>query len=184
MEAEVMERIIRPTLKAMKAEGAPFTGILFAGLMLTPTGPQLIEYNVRFGDPECQVLLSRLRSDLLPALIAARDGVLDSISLRWSDVAALLVVMAANGYPGDVAKGSVIRGLAAAAALPNARIFHAGTARNAADEITANGGRVLNVVGTGPDVQAARDAAYAAVDRIDWPGGFCRRDIGWRALGK
>ena len=184
LEADVMARIIRPTLKAMTAEGAPFAGILFAGLMLTPTGPQLIEYNVRFGDPECQVLLSRLRSDLLPALIAARDGTLDTITLHWNDVAALLVVMAANGYPGDVAKGSVIRGLAAAAALPNARVFHAGTARNAADEITANGGRVLNVVGTGPDVQAARDAAYAAVDRIDWPGGFCRRDIGWRALGK
>jgi phosphoribosylamine--glycine ligase len=166
----------------MAREGRPFTGVLFAGLMITKNGPSLIEYNVRFGDPECQVLMARLQSDLLPALLAARDGVLDAFDLRWRAEAALCVVMAAKGYPGDYAKGDVLTGLDRAAALPGVTVLHAGTTRAADGAIKANGGRVLGVVGVGADVPAARASAYAGVDTIDWPGGFCRRDIGWRAL--
>jgi phosphoribosylamine--glycine ligase len=182
LEAEVMERIIRPTLAGMAAEGKPFRGVLFAGLMLTEKGPQLIEYNVRFGDPECEVLLRRLKSDLLTALVAARDGVLDQVTLRWDARAALGVVMAAEGYPGDPRKGTAIRGLAEAAkAAPGIQIFHAGTAeRDGA--IVADGGRVLVVTGLGASVAEAQSAAYRAVDALDWPEGFCRRDIGWRAV--
>jgi len=181
LAAEVEETIIRRTVAAMKSEGKPFTGVLYAGLMVTDKGPQLLEYNVRFGDPECQVLMMRLKSDLLPALVAACDGVLDNFDLRWDDAAALTVVMAANGYPGDYAKGSVIRGLDAAGADELVEIFHAGTAMNG-DDLTAAGGRVLNVTALGPTVADAQKRAYAAVDKIDWPGGFCRRDIGWRAV--
>jgi phosphoribosylamine--glycine ligase len=181
LAAEVEETIIRRTVAAMKAEGRPFAGVLFAGLMVTEKGPQLLEYNVRFGDPECQVLMMRLKSDLLPALMAACDGVLDNFDLRWDDAAALAVVMAANGYPGDYDKGSVIRGIDAAAADDLVEVFHAGTAMNGGD-LTATGGRVLNVTALGPTVAEAQQRAYAAVDRIDWPGGFCRRDIGWRAV--
>jgi phosphoribosylamine--glycine ligase len=182
IEAQVMARIIRPTLAAMAKEGRPYKGVLYAGLMLTKNGPMLIEYNARFGDPECQVLLPRLKSDLLPALIASRDGVLDDFDLRWLDEIALCVVLAAKGYPDNPEKGSVIRGLEAATASdPSVRIFHAGTKR-AGDKLVADGGRVLNVVALGASVKAARDRAYAVVDRIDWPEGFCRRDIGWRAL--
>jgi phosphoribosylamine---glycine ligase len=152
--------------------------------MLTAAGPKLIEFNVRFGDPECQVLLPRLKSDLLPALVAARDGVLDGFDLRWRDEAALCVVLAAQGYPDEPVKGTEITGLAEAAALdPAVKIFHAGTRRDGA-RLLADGGRVLNVVALGADVAAARDKAYAAIDRIHWPGGFCRRDIGWRAIGR
>jgi phosphoribosylamine--glycine ligase len=180
---EVMARIIRPTIAAMAAEGRPFKGVLYAGLMLTAAGPQLIEYNVRFGDPECQVLLPRLKSDLLPALAAARDGVLEDFDLRWHDKeVALCVVLAAKGYPENPQKGTVIDGLAEAAASDSAvQIFHAGTKRDG-DRLVADGGRVLNVVARGKDVAEARARAYAIVDRIRWPGGFCRRDIGWRAL--
>ena len=182
IEAQVMARIIRPTLAAMAQEGRPYKGVLYAGLMLTTNGPMLIEYNARFGDPECQVLLPRLRSDLLPALVAARDGVLDDFDLRWRDEVALCVVIAAKGYPDNPERGSLIRGLEAAAASdPSVRIFHAGTKR-VGDKLDADGGRVLNVVALGASVKAARDRAYAVVDRIDWPEGFCRRDIGWRAL--
>lgn len=182
IEAEVMTRIIRPTLAAMTKEGKPYKGVLYAGLMLTKEGPKLIEYNARFGDPECQVLLPRLKSDLLPALLAARDGVLDDFDLRWRDEVALCVVLAAKGYPDNPERGSEIRGLEAAAASdPSVRIFHAGTKR-AGDKLVADGGRVLNVVGLGASVKEARDRAYAVVDRIDWREGFCRRDIGWRAL--
>jgi phosphoribosylamine--glycine ligase len=182
IEAQVMTSIIRPTLAAMAQEGRPYKGVLYAGLMLTKEGPKLIEYNARFGDPECQVFLLRLKSDLLPALIAARDGVLDDFDLRWRDEVALCVVLAAKGYPDNPEKGSVIRGLdAAAASDPSVRIFHAGTKR-AGDKLLADGGRVLNVVALGTSVKAAHDRAYAVVDRIDWPEGFCRRDIGWRAL--
>jgi phosphoribosylamine---glycine ligase len=179
----VMARIIRPTVAAMAAEGRPYKGVLYAGLMLTESGPQLIEYNVRFGDPECQVLLPRLKSDLLPALIASRDGVLKHFDLRWEDEAALAVVLAAKGYPGEPQRGTEISGLAEAATDPNVTIFHAGTRRDGG-RLVADGGRVLDVVARGPTVAEAQRRAYQAVDRIDWPGGFCRRDIGWRAVGK
>jgi phosphoribosylamine--glycine ligase len=183
IETTIRRLIIEPTVEAMRQEGRPFKGVLYAGLMLTRDGPKLIEYNVRFGDPECQVLLPRLKSDLLPALIAARDGVLGDFDLRWREEAALCVVLAARGYPGDPLKGTEIRGLDLAAQTPGVMLFHAGTKRQA-DRLLADGGRVLNVVGLGKDIAAARERAYAAVDRIDWPGGFCRRDIGWRALAQ
>ena len=180
---DIMARIIRPTMAAMAAEGRPFKGVLYAGLMLTADGPKLLEYNVRFGDPECQVLCVRLMSDLLPALIASTDGVLRSFHLRWYDQAALTVVMAAKGYPGAYQKGTEIRGLDKAAALPDVTIFHAGTKRSDDGRLLATGGRVLNVTATGKSIADAQRRAYEAVDRIDWPDGFCRRDIGWRALG-
>ncbi|HYV89836.1 MAG TPA: phosphoribosylamine--glycine ligase [Candidatus Polarisedimenticolia bacterium] len=182
VEESVMARIIRPTVAAMAAEGKPFKGVLYAGIMLTAEGPKLLEYNVRFGDPETQVLCPRLKSDLLPALIACHDGMLDQIDLRWMSEAALTVVMAANGYPGSYAKGSEIRGLAEAGKLPGVTIFHAGTKRDSDGRLLAEGGRVLNVTALGATVAEAQKRAYAAIDRIDWPGGFCRRDIGWRAL--
>jgi phosphoribosylamine--glycine ligase len=178
-----MDEIINPTMRAMKAIGAPFKGVLFAGLMITAKGPQLIEYNTRFGDPECQVLMLRLMSDLLPALMAARDGQLKNFDLRWYPHAALTVVMAANGYPGSYEKGSEIGGLADAAAIDDVEIFHAGT-KSQDGKILANGGRVLNVCGTGKTICDAQAHAYAAVDKIKWPGGFCRRDIGWRAIAR
>jgi len=181
MNARVMREIVEPTVRAMKAMGAPFKGVLFAGLMITESGPQLIEYNVRFGDPETQVLMLRLTSDLLPALIAARDGTLKNVSLQLSGDAALTVVMAADGYPGDYAKGTTIDGLAEAAQIEGVEIFHAGT-RAEGGRILANGGRVLNVTARGKTVREAKDRAYAAVGRIRWPEGFCRRDIGWRAV--
>ena len=168
----------------MARRGTPFRGILFAGLMLTADGPKLIEFNVRFGDPECQVLLLQLRSDLLPALQAACDGELASFDLRWHDVAAIGVVMAARGYPDAPERGSVIRGLDKAGAVPNVQIFHAGTEADADGTLHAAGGRVLTVCATGPSLKDAHDAAYAAVAAIDWPEGFCRRDIGWRALAR
>ncbi len=183
LQAEVMERIIAPTMAGMAEIGAPFTGILFAGLMLTKDGPKLLEYNTRFGDPECEVLMLRLKSDLLPALIAACDGQLADFTLRWRDEFAMCVVMAANGYPGTVEKGSVIGNLDAANAVEGVKVFHAGTRAEADGRITAQGGRVLGVSAIAATVAEARDRAYRAVDLIDWPGGFCRRDIGWRALG-
>ncbi|MGE3935339.1 MAG: phosphoribosylamine--glycine ligase [Rhodospirillaceae bacterium] len=175
-----MERIVMPTVRGMKAEGRPYKGILFCGLMLTADGPKLLEYNARFGDPECQVLMPRLRSDVLPALLAACDGVLDSFDVRWHELSALCVVMAANGYPGDYAKGTEIRGLDGPE-NDDVVVFHAGTAAQDG-RIVATGGRVLGVTATAPTLAEAQRRAYAAVDRIDWPGGFCRRDIGWRAL--
>jgi phosphoribosylamine--glycine ligase len=182
LERRAMEEIVLPTLRAMAQMGCPYKGVLYAGLMLTAEGPKLIEYNVRFGDPECQVLMLRLMSDLVPALLAARDGVLKSFDLRWYPDAALTVVMAANGYPGSYAKGSVIEGLDEAAAVDGVEIFHAGTTRDAQGRVVANGGRVLNVAALGGTVAEAQRRAYAAVDLIRWPGGFCRRDIGWRAV--
>jgi len=178
---QVMREIVQPTVKAMAERGAPFKGVLFAGLMITASGPKLIEYNVRFGDPETQVLMTRLKSDLLAALIATADGVLSNFDLRWSDDAALTIVMAANGYPGTPLKGTDIKGLDAAKQVPNVEIFHAGTRRDGT-RLLADGGRVLNVTGRGRTVAEARDAAYAAAAKIDWPGGFYRKDIGWRAL--
>lgn len=180
---QAMAEIVRPVLAEMARRGTPFRGVLFAGLMLTAEGPRLIEFNVRFGDPECQALVLRLRSDLLAALVAACDGELRSFALRWSAEHSIVVVMAARGYPGGHAKGSVIRRLDRAAAVPGVQVFHAGTVRGADGAVTAQGGRVLCIAATGPTLRAARDAAYAAVDAIDWPEGFCRRDIGWRALG-
>ena len=176
-----MQRIIRPALAELARQGTPFRGILFAGLMMTAEGPKLIEFNARFGDPECQVLLLRLRSDLLPALLAACDGELARFSLRWRDEVAIAVVMAARGYPGTPEKGAPIRGLEEAARTPGVSILHAAT-RLDGETLVADGGRVLAITARGRDVAEARARAYAAVDRIDWPGGFCRRDIGWRAV--
>ena len=180
--ARVMREIVEPTMRGMAEMGAPFSGVLFAGLMLTSEGPKLIEHNVRFGDPECQVLMMRLKDDLLVLLEAAADGQLGHMSVRWRDEAALTVVMAAKGYPGTPEKGSVISGLDAAAG-DGVEIFHAGTAEKDG-ALVANGGRVLNVTAIGRTVGEARDRAYVAVDRVDWPGGFCRRDIGWRAVAR
>jgi phosphoribosylamine--glycine ligase len=181
LEATILQQIIRPTVAAMAAEGRPFKGVLYAGIMLTSAGPKLYEYNVRFGDPEAQVLLARLKSDLLPALIAARDGVLDQFDLRWHDQAALCVVMAAKGYPGDYAKGTPIRNLKPAGELAGVTVFHAGT-KKTDGRIVANGGRVLGVTARGRSIAEAQARAYEAVEVIDWPEGFCRRDIGWRAI--
>jgi phosphoribosylamine--glycine ligase len=183
MVERTMAEIIRPTLAAMKAKGHPFRGVLFAGLMITATGPKLIEYNCRFGDPECQVLVMRLKDDLLTLLLGAADGQLRTMSARWFDEVALTVVMAAKGYPGTPEKGTVIRGIDRARALEGVEVFHAGTAEKNG-EIVANGGRVLAVTGTGATVTEAQARAYAAVDLIDWPGGFCRRDIGWQAVAR
>jgi phosphoribosylamine---glycine ligase len=177
----VMDEIVLPTVRAMKAMGTPYKGVLYAGLMITPTGPKLFEYNARFGDPECQVMMLRLMSDLVPALLACCDGVLGSFDLRWYPDAALTVVMAANGYPGSYAKGSVIDGLDAAAEVEGVEIFHAGTqVQNG--KLVANGGRVLNVCAIGKTVAIAKARAYQAIDLIRWSDGFCRRDIGWRAI--
>ena len=178
-----MAEIIRPTVAAMAKRGTPFKGVLFAGLMITSSGPQLIEYNVRFGDPETQVLMMRLKSDLLAALIATADGVLDTFNLRWSEDVALTVVMAATGYPGTPLKGTEIRGLDAAAKIDGVEIFHAGTRRDGG-RLLADGGRVLNITARAKSVAEAQAHAYAAVSLIDWPGGFCRKDIGWRALNR
>ena len=182
MQTDVMTRIVTPTLVEMGRRGTPFRGVLFAGLMITAQGPKLIEFNVRFGDPECQVLMMRLRSDLLPALLAACDGELARFDLRWEALHAITVVMAAQGYPGTYAKGSEIHGLERAASVPGVQVFHAGTARRDDGALIATGGRVLGISATGATLREARDAAYAAVDALEWPGGFCRRDIGWRAL--
>jgi phosphoribosylamine--glycine ligase len=186
MNARVMDKIIMPTVRAMKAMGAPFKGVLFAGLMITKTGPQLIEYNVRFGDPETQVLTLRLMSDLLPALIAARDGQLKNFDLRWLPDAALTVVMAAKGYPGPYKKGTPIEGLDGAAKIEGVEIFHAGTITkiDEGDKIFSNGGRALNISARGKNVAQAQQRAYSAVDKINWPDGFCRRDIGWQAVAR
>lgn len=181
MEARVMAEIVAPTLAGMAKRGTPFKGVLFAGLMMTAQGPKLIEYNVRFGDPECEVLMPRLKSDIVPAFLAACDGVLDTFDLRWSDEAALTVVLAARGYPGTPEKGSTIKGIDKAEALDDVLVFHAGTKQGAVD-LVADGGRVLNVVGLGKSVNEAQKRAYEGVDKIDWPEGFCRRDIGWQAV--
>jgi phosphoribosylamine---glycine ligase len=181
MSARVMAEIITPTLRAMNAMGAPYKGVLYAGLMITADGPKLIEYNARFGDPETQVLMLRLMSDLIPALLASRDGQLKSFDLRWYPDSALTVVMAAKGYPGDYARGSIIEGLDDAAKVEGVEIFHAGTKADG-PRILANGGRVLNVSAIGKTVREAQARAYEAISRIRWPEGFYRHDIGWRAV--
>ena len=180
MVERTMKEIVEPTMRGMAELGSPFSGVLFAGLMITPSGPKLIEYNTRFGDPECQVLMLRLKDDLLVLLEAAADGQLAHMSARWRDDAALTVVMAAKGYPANPQKGSVIRGLDEAASL-GVEIFHAGTVEHDGN-IVASGGRVLNVTASAKTVGEAQRLVYRAIDRIDWPEGFCRRDIGWRAV--
>ncbi len=179
--AEALERIVKPTIRALAEMGHPYKGVLYAGLILTREGPKLIEYNARFGDPECQVLMMRLKDDIVPLLLASADGGLDKISVRWHPQTALTVVMCARGYPGDVVKGTAINGLEAAAAEEGVEIFHAGTAMKNG-QLVANGGRVLNVTALGDTVKEAQARAYAAVARVDWPEGFCRSDIGWRAV--
>lgn len=177
---QALERIVAPTVKALAAMGHPYKGVLYAGLILTREGPKLIEYNARFGDPETQVLMMRLKSDVLPLLMACADGGLDRVEATWTDDAALTVVLAAKGYPGDVKKGSPIRGLGNVPGT-GVEVFHAGTAMQAG-QLVSNGGRVLNVTARGASVKAAQQKAYAAVDAIDFADGFCRRDIGWRAV--
>jgi phosphoribosylamine--glycine ligase len=181
MEKRALDEIVLPTIRAMKAMGCPYKGVLFAGLMITKDGPKLIEYNARFGDPETQVLMLRLQSDIVPALIASCDGQLKTFDVRWFNEAALTVVMAAKGYPGNYERGSEIKNLDAAGKTEGVEIFHAGTKADGA-RILANGGRVLNVTASGKTVSEAQARAYAAIDKIDWPGGFCRRDIGWQAI--
>jgi phosphoribosylamine--glycine ligase len=181
--AQVMDRIIEPTVRAMKLRGTPFRGVLYAGLMIKDGAAKLIEYNVRFGDPEAQVLMLRLKSDLLPALLAVAERRLAGVSLDWHEEPALCVVMAAKGYPGAYEKGSEIKGLDAAGADPNVVIFHAGTRREG-DRLLADGGRVLGVTARGATIAEAKANAYAAIDKIDWPEGYCRGDIGFRAIGR
>ena len=181
LEQVAMEQFIKPTVAAFAERGLTYIGVLYLGLMITKSGPKLVEYNCRFGDPEAQVLLPRLKSDLLAALLAARGGTLDKIKLEWRDDVALTVVMASGGYPGSYEKGNVISGLDEAAALPGITLFHAGTQLRDGKTV-AVGGRVLDVTATGKDVAQARARAYAAVEKISWKNSFYRRDIGWRAL--
>lgn len=184
LEGKILERIVWPTVDAMARSGSPFRGVLYAGIMVVNGEPYLIEYNVRFGDPECQAIMPRLEGDLVDVLYACAQGRLKDKekALRWKQEAALCVVMAARGYPGAYEKGSVIRGVETAGGMPGVTVFHAGTARDAQNALVAAGGRVLGVTALGADVRAAQAAAYGAVDAIDWAEGFCRRDIGWRAL--
>jgi len=179
----VMAEIIEPTIKGLAAEGTPYQGVLYAGLMITEAGPKLIEYNCRFGDPECQVIMMRMKSDALDLLLATAEGRLDGFKLQWHKDAALTVVMAAEGYPGAYEKGTEIKGVDAAEGVDGVTVFHAGTAKDAS-RLLATGGRVLNVTAMAPSVKEAQKKAYEAVDKIDWPDGFCRRDIGWRAVDR
>lgn len=184
VEDKVMEQIIVPTVKGMAAEGHPFKGVLFAGLMIDDAGnPKLIEYNIRFGDPECQVLMTRLKSDVLDILDGAATGKLDTVKPEWHDETAMVVVMAAKGYPGSYDKGTEIKNVADADAMDKVKVLHAGTKMDG-DKLTAAGGRVLGVTARGTSVTEAQKRAYEAVDAINWPGGFCRRDIGWRAIAR
>jgi phosphoribosylamine--glycine ligase len=181
IEQRTLNEIVRPTARALVKAGTPYRGVLYTGLMITKEGPKLIEYNVRFGDPECQVLMPRLKDELLTLMLAACDGTLGKMSVRWRDEVAITVVLATKGYPGAYSSGSEIRGLDKAAAVDGVTVFHAGTKR-AGDRTLANGGRVLNVTAAGKTLKDAQARAYQAVDLIDWPEGFCRRDIGWRAV--
>lgn len=186
LEEKIIHRIIRPTVEGMKQEGCPFTGVLFAGIMVVKGEPYLIEYNVRFGDPECQTLMLRLQGDLLQILQAGAEGRLKDIrgQVSWSDHPSMCVVMAAEGYPGDYQKGTEIKNLSGADEIDHVMVFHAGTKKGPDGEILAHGGRVLGVCATGENLGHAHRLCYEAVDKIDWPEGFCRRDIGWRALEK
>ncbi len=180
--AEVMATIIEPTVRGLAARGTPYQGVLYAGIMLTDDGPKLVEYNARFGDPETQVLVPRLKSDLLDLLHATATGALAGRTAEWSDQVAITVILATKGYPGDYGKGSQIIG-ADGLDSDTIQVFHAGTRRDGA-RLLANGGRVLNVTALGRDISQAQSRAYQAVDAIDWPEGFCRRDIGWRAIAR
>ena len=182
MQKRTMDEIVMPTVRAMAKAGSPFKGVFYVGLMIDQKGPRLVEFNCRFGDPECQVLMMRLKSDLVPALLACVDGGLNHLDLRWSQDSAVTVILATKGYPDSYPKGSEIRGLDEAAKVQGVQIFHAGTKADGG-RVLANGGRVLNVSAMAATVEEARDRAYRAVDLIDWPEGFCRRDIAWRAVG-
>lgn len=181
MVERTMKEIIEPTMRGMAEMGHPFQGVFFAGLMITEKGPELIEYNVRFGDPECQVLMMRLKSDLLPILYASATGTLDQVTAEWNEDPALTVVLASKGYPGAYEKATPIAGLPQASG--NAKVFHAGTALKDG-QLVATGGRVLNATALGASVAAAQAAAYDLVDAVTWENGFCRRDIGWRAISR
>ncbi|AVF02791.1 MULTISPECIES: phosphoribosylamine--glycine ligase [Devosia] len=179
---ETMARIVEPTVRGMAQRGTPYAGVLYAGLMLTEAGPKLVEYNARFGDPECQVMMMRMDSDIVPLLHAVATGTLAGHDVAWKDQFALTVIMATQGYPGDYGKGSEIKGVDG---LDNnaLTVFHAGTKRDG-NRLLANGGRVLNVTALGASVKEAQESAYRGVDAIDWPEGFCRRDIGWREIAR
>ena len=181
MAKTIMDHVVIPTIKGMAAEGRPYKGVLYVGLMITVNGPKVLEFNVRFGDPECQPMVMRLKSDLLEALFACAEGRLHEVKLEWHDQASLVVVMAAEGYPGYYGKGSEIRRLDKAEALDGVVVYHAGT-KAAGKKVVADGGRVLGVAARGETIAEAQELAYKAVDLIDWPRGFCRRDIGWRAI--
>jgi len=189
LEQRILDEIVRPLAQGMVAEGRPYRGVIFAGLMIVPTPagpkPKLIEINVRFGDPECQVLMARLESDPVALMLATAEGRLAELPpASWRNEAALTVVLCAEGYPGTPRTGTVIEGIGNAAAIDGVTVFHAGTKRGADGALLASGGRVLNIVAIGRNVAEAQARAYRAVDRIDWPGGFCRRDIGWRAIAR
>jgi phosphoribosylamine--glycine ligase len=183
VEEVVLEKIVRPTARALAQAGTPYSGVLYIGLMITKNGPKLIEYNVRFGDPECQVLMPRMKDDLLTLMLATVNGELDKSSVRWRDEVAITVVFANKGYPGSYKSGAEIRGIAKANEIEGVTVFHAGTKRDG-DKIVSNGGRVLNVTALGKSVTEARERAYKAVALIDWPEGFYRSDIGWRAIAR
>lgn len=182
IQKQAMDEIVLPTIREMARRGTPYQGVLYAGLMIKDGASRLVEYNCRFGDPECQVLMQRLGAQALDLLLACAKGEIHTAQIHWADDHALTVVLAANGYPGNYEKGSVIRGLDAIPATSSQMVFHAGTTANSDGQITATGGRVLNVTARGATLAEAQKAAYAMVDQIDWPEGFCRRDIGWRAL--
>jgi phosphoribosylamine--glycine ligase len=183
IEQEVLEKIVSPTARALSQAGTPYSGVLYIGLMITKNGPKLIEYNVRFGDPECQVLMPRMKDDLLTLMLATANGELDKSSVRWRDEVAITVVFANKGYPGAYTSGSEIRGIDKANEIEGVTVFHAGT-KSDGDKIVANGGRVLNVTALGKSVTEARERAYEALKLIDWPQGFYRSDIGWRAIAR
>jgi phosphoribosylamine---glycine ligase len=183
MVERTMKEIIEPTIRGMAESGHPFTGVFFAGLMITAKGPELIEYNVRFGDPECQVLMPRMKDDLLTLMLATANGELEKSSVRWNDDVAITVVFANQGYPGKYQSGSEIRGIDRANAIEGVTVFHAGTKADSG-KILANGGRVLNITARGKSVTDARERAYKAIALIDWPDGFYRKDIGWRAIAR
>ncbi len=185
LEEKIIHQIIQPTVDAMIAEGAPFTGVLYAGLMVVNGEPRLIEYNARFGDPECQVLMKRFRGDLLDVLLAGAEGDLERVrgQVTWSEDVALCVVMAAKGYPGSYSKNTVMSGVELADQEQGVKVFHAGTDKSENGDLISIGGRVLGVTATGADVAGAQEKAYEAVAKIDWPEGFNRTDIGWRAVG-
>ena len=184
LEQKILTRIIEPTVQGMKADGMPFQGVLYAGLMIVNGEPRMIEYNIRFGDPECQPIMMRLESDLVDLLLATDTGMLADYKdkVQWKDQATLCVVMAANGYPGSYEKGTEIKNLSATDDMQDVKVFHAGTMKDNSDTLVNSGGRVLGVVGIGDTIEQAQSTAYQGVDKIDWPDGFNRSDIGWRAI--